>query len=121
MGDISAHFDRRELECRCGCHFKACDIELLDILEDVRARFGSKPIQVHCACRCKEHNRNVGSKDTSQHVKGMAADFHIDGIDNQDIYDYLHNYRLENKHGLGIYSWGIHVDVRGTMKRWDER
>jgi uncharacterized protein YcbK (DUF882 family) len=86
MGDISTHFSRSEFECHCNndCGFNAVDIDLLNMLEQVRTHFG-RPVIIHCACRCLEHNRSVGSKDTSQHIKGLAADFHINGIDHQDI------------------------------------
>ena len=37
-------------------------------------------VHINCACRCLTHNRSIGSKDTSQHVRGMAADFHIGDV-----------------------------------------
>lgn len=44
-------------------------------LEAVRVRLGGCPIIVSSGYRCLELNRALGSKDTSQHVKGQAADF----------------------------------------------
>lgn len=44
-------------------------------LEAVRVRLGGAPIHVTSGYRSLELNRAIGSKDTSQHVKGEAADF----------------------------------------------
>ena len=118
MGDVSAHFNRKEFACKCGCGFKACDVELLQILEKVRDHF-NKPVRLTCACRCIEHNHKIGSNDTSQHIRGLAADFYIKGISPQLIYDYLDTFH--DKGGLGIYNNFIHVDARGIKKRWDSR
>lgn len=44
-------------------------------LEAVRIRLGGAPIIVTSGYRCSALNAYIGSKDTSQHVKGEAADF----------------------------------------------
>ena len=47
------------------------------ILEPIRAKWG--PVIVHSGFRCKALNDAVGSKDTSQHMRGEACDFHVLG------------------------------------------
>ena len=49
------------------------------ILEPIR-EIVHKPVQVTSGYRCLEVNRLVGSKDTSQHVKGCAADIKVPGV-----------------------------------------
>ncbi len=126
MGDISQHFSRSEFACHCdanngkGCGFDAVDIELLDILEKVREKF-EKPVHLNCACRCLEKNRSIGSKDTSQHVKGKAADIRIDGIAPEEIVFWLDNDILKGRGGLGIYDTFSHIDDRKDKARWDKR
>lgn len=44
-------------------------------LEAVRVRLGTAPITITSGFRCLPLNRRLGSKDTSQHVMGEAADF----------------------------------------------
>lgn len=44
-------------------------------LEIVRAALGGKPMRINSGFRCLQLNRAIGSKDTSDHIKGMAADF----------------------------------------------
>jgi hypothetical protein len=48
-------------------------------LEGIRIMLGS-PIIITSGYRCLELNRAIGSKDTSQHVKGEAADFICPGF-----------------------------------------
>lgn len=48
---------------------------MADKLEDVRALLDGKPIIVNSGYRSKKVNDAVGSKDTSQHREGLAADF----------------------------------------------
>lgn len=49
-----------------------------ELLEPIRTTFG--PVHINSGYRCLELNRRLGSKDTSAHVKGLAADFRINGI-----------------------------------------
>jgi len=125
MGDISEHFSRSEFSCSCGCGFEAVDFELVEILERTRAYFGGKPLHIHCACRCLEHNKSIGSKDTSQHIKGMAVDFHINDVKPIDIAWYVDRHCLPDSGGIGIYdNWhdaGVHIDVRQNRVRWSDK
>jgi len=118
MDKVSRHFNRSEFACSCGCGLDPVDVKLLEMAEKVREHFG-RPIKVHCACRCLKHNREIGSKDSSQHPKCKAIDFHVKGVEHQEVYDYIHKY-IEVC-GLGIYNWGIHLDCRGSIARWDRR
>ena len=43
-----------------------------EILEPTRAKF-SKPVMINSGFRSLELNRKIGSSDSSQHTKGMAA------------------------------------------------
>jgi len=52
---------------------------LADMLEQVRALL-RKPIVVTSALRTLPVNRAIGSKDTSQHTKGCAADIRVPGM-----------------------------------------
>lgn len=52
---------------------------LARMLEDVRSLLG-KPIIVNSAYRSKKVNDAVGSRDTSQHLKGCAADIRVPGM-----------------------------------------
>jgi len=53
---------------------------LAAFLEQIRMLLGGAPIMVNSAYRSKALNRAVGSKDTSQHRLGCAADFRVVGV-----------------------------------------
>jgi hypothetical protein len=50
---------------------------LAAFLEEVKTLLGGKPIMVNSAFRSKQVNDAVGSKDTSQHRIGCAADIRV--------------------------------------------
>ena len=53
---------------------------LAEFLETVKTTLGGKPIMINSAFRSKAVNDAVGSKDTSQHRQGLAADFKVPGM-----------------------------------------
>lgn len=53
---------------------------LAGFLEQVKGLLGGKPIMVNSAFRSKKVNDAVGSRDTSQHRLGCAADFRVPGM-----------------------------------------
>jgi len=55
-------------------------VRLAEFLEQVKVAIGGKPVMVNSAFRCKEVNDAVGSKDTSQHRVGCAADIRVPGM-----------------------------------------
>ncbi len=53
---------------------------LAEFLEQVKAALDNKPVMINSAFRSKQVNDSVGSKDTSQHRTGCAADFKVPGM-----------------------------------------
>lgn len=53
---------------------------LAAFLEQVKGLLGGKPIMVNSAFRSKQVNDAVGSKDSSQHRVGCAADIRVPGM-----------------------------------------
>jgi len=53
---------------------------LAALLEQVKEVIGGKPVMVNSAFRSKQVNDAVGSKDTSQHRIGCAADIRVPGM-----------------------------------------
>ena len=53
---------------------------LAELLEQVKVAIGNKPVMVNSAFRSKQVNDAVGSKDTSQHRIGCAADIRVPGV-----------------------------------------
>jgi zinc D-Ala-D-Ala carboxypeptidase len=59
------------------------------VLQPVRDHF-SRVVSVSSGYRSQELCLAIGSKITSQHAKGEAADFEIFGISNKELADYIH-------------------------------
>ena len=118
---ISKNFTRDEASCNCGCDQDNADIQLVKWLEKIRKQYG-KPVIIHCWNRCLKHNRTIkGSKDTSQHVKGKAVDFHIEGEDPLDIACWINDNLCPKSGGVGMYDTFVHMDRRAKKARWDMR
>ena len=58
---------------------------LAQFLEQVKEVLGGKPIMVNSAFRSKAVNDAVGSKDTSQHRLGCAADIRVPGMTPDEV------------------------------------
>lgn len=124
MGDISPHFSRKEFACKCGCGFATVDVELVQVLEDVRS-FTGAPIHISSGCRCRSHNRAVGGKPASdvsmgsKHMYGVAADVVMGVRLQRRVFAYLDT-KYPNKCGIGLYPERgfMHIDVRPNKARW---
>jgi uncharacterized protein YcbK (DUF882 family) len=119
MNEFWINFDRKEFACKCGCGFDTIDVELADVLADLR-RFFVKPVFINSACRCESHNRKVGGAANSQHLFGKAADITIKDVSADKVYAYLCN-KYPEKYGIGRYTGRTHIDVRQARSRWDKR
>ena len=58
---------------------------LAEFLEEVKTVLGGKPIMVNSAFRSKQVNDAVGSKDTSQHRIGCAADIRVPSMTPDEV------------------------------------
>jgi putative chitinase len=58
---------------------------LAEFLEKVKTVLGGKPIMVNSAFRSKAVNDAVGSKDTSQHRVGCAADLRVPSMTPDEV------------------------------------
>ena len=74
------HTDHRTLDNTPNEAERANLLRLAEFLEIVKTTLGGKPIMVNSAFRSKAVNDAVGSKDSSQHRKGCAADIRVPGM-----------------------------------------
>ena len=56
-----------------------------ELLEQVKKMLGGKPIMVNSAFRSLQVNAAVGSKPTSQHCLGCAADIRVPGMTPDEV------------------------------------
>ena len=91
--NITEHFTLEELTHTDHRQFDNTpnDVELANLtrlaefLEQIKTLLGNKPIMVNSAFRSKLVNDAVGSKDTSQHRVGCAADIRVPGMTPDEV------------------------------------
>ena len=111
MTQLTEHFTKEEFDCQCGCGNGDIVIseKLVYELEHVRKIYG-KPMRINSGIRCLSHNRSIGSRDTSSHIKGLAAD-----IGCTDMGTRLELVKRLLRDGeftrVGMHKDFIHVDV----------
>jgi putative chitinase len=79
------HTDHREFDNTPNAAETANLQRLAEFLEIVKTTLGGKPIMVNSAFRSKAVNDAVGSKDTSQHRLGCAADIRVPGMTPDEV------------------------------------
>lgn len=75
--DELTHTDHRTLDNTPNETELANIQRLAEFLEEIKTLLGGKPIMINSAFRSKAVNDAVGSKDTSQHRLGCAADIRV--------------------------------------------
>jgi zinc D-Ala-D-Ala carboxypeptidase len=58
---------------------------LAALLQQVKTAVGGKPVMINSGFRSKQVNDSVGSKDTSQHRLGCAADIRVPGMKPREV------------------------------------
>lgn len=114
---LSANFKVREFACEDGSDVVFISDGLVQVLQAIRSHFG-RTTNVNSGYRTPSHNKKVGGAEYSQHLYGLAADIEVTGIKPKTVAAYAEKL-LPNMGGIGIYSWGVHIDVRKTKSRWN--
>lgn len=117
------YFTRKEFRCTCGkCGGFPVEPqkEMVLAVDEIRHRLGV-PVRIVDAggsgVRCKEHNDSIpNAAKNSQHLYGLAADLHSSKSP-EEMYRVAEEV-LGDIGGIGLYSWGIHVDTRPVKARW---
>ena len=79
------HTDHREIDNTPNADEIANLTRLASFLEQVKTVLGGKPIMVNSAFRNKALNDAVGSKDSSQHRVGCAADLRVPSMTPDEV------------------------------------
>ena len=118
---LTKNLAREEFACKginCCSHSAPVTRELVEALQILRNMVNA-PLRLSSGFRCITHNREEGSRDTSQHVIGKAADVITPSGYTPDEFYAMAESLFQ---GVGRYPWGLHVDVRnGISARWDKR
>ena len=83
--DELTHTDHRQFDNTPNATEMANLVRLAAFLEEVKSVLGNKPVMINSAFRCKEVNDAVGSKDSSQHRIGCAADIRVPSMTPDEV------------------------------------
>lgn len=119
MPNLTEHFTLEELTHTDHREFdntpNEAEIEnlkrLAAFLEKVKAVLGGKPIMVNSAYRSKLVNDSVGSKDTSQHRLGCAADIRVPGMTPDEVVQTIIASELEYDQIIREFNSWTHISV----------
>ena len=105
------HTDHRELENIPNEAELANLKRLAEFLEAVKTVLGGKPIMVNSAFRSKAVNDAVGSKDTSQHRTGCAADIRVPGMTPDEVVKAIIAANLGHDQVIREFDRWTHVSI----------
>lgn len=108
------HTDHREFDNTPNETETANLQRLAEFLEIVKTTLGGKPIMVNSAFRSKQVNDAVGSKDTSQHRLGCAADIRVPGMTPDEVVKALIASNLGYDQVISEFSRWTHVSIPNT-------
>ena len=123
---ITENFYNTEFDCKDGAPYPedwyvTRLLPLCIALETIRKSCGGHPITITSGFRTAGHNKKVGGKKNSYHLKGKAADIKIKGMKPSDVAKIIKGLIKRGsipQGGIGEYKTFVHYDTRGTLVRW---
>lgn len=121
MTQLSNHFsldeltftDHREFDNTPNKQELANLVRLAAFLETVRAVLG-KPLHINSAFRSEQVNTAVGSKNTSQHRLGCAADLRVSGMTPDEVVQAIIRAELQFDQVIREFDRWTHVSITNT-------
>lgn len=112
---VGQHFKVREFACKDGSPIVFIDDYLVTILDILRTKI-QKPVIITSGYRTPALNKNVGGAAYSYHMRGMAADIKVNGMNPKDVAKELDKI-MPNNGGIIVYKSWVHFDVRNKKYR----
>lgn len=105
------HTDHREFDNTPNDQELANLRRLAEFLEEVKDLLNGKPIMINSAFRCKQVNDAVGSKDSSQHRVGCAADIRVPGMTPDEVVKAVINSSLAFDQVIREFDRWTHISI----------
>ena len=112
--DELTHTDHRDLDNTPNEHELENLKRLASFLEEVKTVLGGKPVMVNSAFRSKAVNDAVGSKDTSQHRVGCAADIRVPGMTPDEVVKTVIASKIGYDQVIREFDRWTHISVPNT-------
>ena len=105
------HTDHREFDNTPNEAEMANLVRLAAFLEQVRDILGGREIHINSAFRSHEVNTAVGSKDSSQHRHGCAADIRVKGMTPDEVVSAIISSSLPYDQCIREFDRWTHVSI----------
>ena len=89
---------------------------IVNCLQPLRNKLG-KPMIITSGFRNPQINKLVGGVSTSQHTKGQAVDFIVDGMTPAAIVDFIKSSGIEYDQCINEYDNWVHISYNKTNNR----
>ena len=106
--------DHREFTNEPSEYEKANLMRLAEFLEQVKTVLGGKPIMVNSAFRSEAVNNACGSKNTSQHRLGCAADLRVPGMTPDEVVKAIIGSDLQYDQVIREFDRWTHISVTNS-------
>lgn len=90
---------------------KLCDM----ILEPLREQLG-KGILITSGYRSPFLNQAIGGAKTSQHCDGKAADIHVNGMNIEQLYQFIKHSNLPYSQVIQEFNKWVHISYDGSSR-----
>ena len=111
------HTDHRTLDNTPNAAELANLQRLAEFLETVKTTLGGKAVMISSAFRSKAVNDAVGSRDTSQHRQGLAADFKVPGMTPDAVVRAIIAAKLPFDQIIREFDAWTHISISDTPRR----
>ena len=123
MPNLTEHFTLEELTATSHREFDNIPNEseianlqrLAEFLEQVKTVLGDKPVMINSAFRSKQVNDSVGSKDTSQHRLGCAADIRVPGMTPDQVIQTIMQSDIQYDQIIREFDSWTHISIPNTI------
>ena len=113
--NVGKHFKVKEFACKDGSPIVFIDDYLCTILDILRNKLG-KPVIITSGYRTPQWNARCEGAKYSYHMRGMAADIRVNGMNAKEIANKL-NEIVPEECGIIVYKSWVHFDVRKAKYR----
>ena len=124
MTQLSEHFSLEELTITMHREYDNTPNEdqinnltrVAQLLEQVKALLGGKPVMVNSGYRSPQVNLAVGSKPTSQHCLGCAADIRVPGMTPDEVVRAIRESDIQYDQLIREFDSWTHISVPNEVR-----
>lgn len=113
-------FPWADYACRCGCDKIIVSKRLVRAYRQLWSSLqGRHNLRCNSGYRCPQHNAKVaGASKTSRHMVGDALDLSCPTMKPSELAVACEKIPAFEAGAIGIYTWGVHVDLRPVRHRF---